>query len=640
MFLKKATVVENKDKLSLCSGKNLFFWLPRDGNSKFHSKVLDYRIKPCDRLFNNPFLICIECKSQSTTNKEMEGSIAMIYHSKDWKLMIIKKITDEEIVAYSFFRRERKCKVFAMKRRNYILKFVSLFVSDHVWFKKQIYNKEYFCNLASINSKDGYLDAGISPTSIWLESIMSNKTANDNNEKKGLVQSTKLRYLPRNIKGEKRKHEINLRTKSRMNFKKGKMSKEWLTVYIPDHNPFGNLSTSSKEQLILVPEIGSETGKSGSPFKKMVFHAIPRSKLHNLSTVLIPEQVKLLRRLSKRKFQFIKFDHDQYPVRFSVLNNDEFTALEKNGGGLNYYKDSSQPFLWNFSNESSCNIPGIVVSMWDSLDSVKEYFPLSHYKRMQDRVGNGFGDRSSVPSGALNVYFGPNGSDRPLPTPIYGPNIRKQADYHRSYYHHDEFHHQLIRRINKGNSILLNHAMAVDPYMELVGASNYARKIWTQGISSRKVTYLNQDGNLKTKRLITGPHSGIGFYCKLHYDPNDKLSYKETDELMCKIDNSMDYATKISEIKNSIGLGYPTTIGYNIYNPQKDVDILAHFVSWGFVTSINDKSFHHFYAWSFPHCSTFPYYIKKWLALATNEGMNRNHCVYIGAFGINGRKIK
>ena len=301
--------------------------------------------------------------------------------------------------------------------------------------------------------------------------------------------------------------------KIRKDIKSQKMNKKWLTIYIPDHNPFGDISKTSKEHLMMVPEIKTVTEKNGVPFFTQVFHAIPRDELCKLSSILIPDYSQLLKKLSKRRFELINFHHNEYPVRFSILRNEEFEFMKKNKGNLNYYSTTFQSFFWEFNDLCNSSLPGIVVSMWDSLDSLKGLFPLSHYKRMQDRVGYGFGDRPSVPSGALNVYFGPNCSERPLPSPSYGPGIRKDVDYDRNYFHHDEYHQQLMEKINEGNSILLDHAKNIDnEYMNFIGINDSARKIWTQGISSRKVSYLNKEGKLITKRLKAGQYNGIGFF--------------------------------------------------------------------------------------------------------------------------------
>lgn len=623
--------LENKEGCTkLCRGDNYFFWLPKNGGMKFEYKKLSHRIKPTNAIFHNALLICIECRSQRKVNNHMKGHVAMIYHQNKWDLMVIWKQTDEEIIVHPFvFTRSREKKIFLMKQKNYILKYVSLYISNLSYIKESNYRLEDFNNLATINLTDECLDAGISPTTIRMHPSITTENPELCQKRKAAGKGTTKK------EDRKKKRRKKSRTKAK------KMCKEWLTIYIPNHNPFGDISLSSKEPLMMVPEIGSETLQKDCPFSKQIFHAIHRDDLCELSGKLIPHQVTSMRKLSKGKFELVKFHHNEYPVRFSILKDSEFTSLKKERKDLKLYKDCSQDFFWNFSDEMNSSLPGIVVSMWDSLDPLKDCFPLKHYKRMQDRMGFGFGNRDSVPSGALCVYFGPNGSSRPLPSPIYGPGIRREVDYDRSYYHHDEFQQQLIKRINIGNNLLLLHARIIDrDYMDIIGEYKHPRKIWTQGVSCRKITCLDENGKLYQKTLQAGRYTGaIGFYCKLHYDPNDKLS---EDESLTFIQNDpirKKYKSKLSEMQESVGMGYPTTIGYNIYNPEKEIDILAFFVSWGFVTPITNQSFHHFYGWAFPHCSTFPFYIKKWLVTATNKGSCRNTSIYIGSFGINGRKI-
>ena len=636
------TTESDEENLLLCRGKNMFFWLPKKGGKKFKFKFLNNRIKPNNDIFEDSTIICMECRSQRKVAHQMKGHLAMIYHSNKWELMIICEQTDERITVYPFdiisiFSMKMEKKVFIMKKRNFVLKYVSLFIKDFQSIGGNKFCFSDFNDLASINSIDSCLDAGTSPTSISFPLSYQNDLVDNLIKKKEFIESAKMGDTSENDKEEIRKRK----RKNREEMEPVRLSQKWLTIYIPDHNPFGDISLTSKESLILVPvpEMKSEKVKYDDPFSKQVFHAIPRDKLSNLSQVLFTDYLKILEKHSRQRFEFTKFHHNKYPVRFSILKSKEFQVMLENKGNLNFHNTPLQSFLWEFSDEINSCLPGIVVSMWDSLDSLKVPFPLSHYKRMQDRVGNGFGDRPSVPSGALNVYFGPNCSQRPLPSPIYGPGIRKIVDYDRNYYHHEEYNQQLIERINDRNSLLLDHANIIDNnFMKFIGINNSARKIWTQGVSSRKVTYLDNKGKLVTKRLKTGYYSGIGFFNKPHYDPNDKLTDTEIEGLISNIQEKNSNNSKLTEIQETIGIGYPTTVGYDIYNPIKDIDIHAYFISWGFVTPITNQSFHHFYGWSFPHCSSFPLYIKDFLVIATNNNFKRNSSVYIGSFGINGRK--
>ena len=53
-----------------------------------------------------------------------------------------------------------------------------------------------------------------------------------------------------------------------------------------------------------------------------------------------------------------------------------------------------------------------------------------------------------------------------------------------------------------------------------------------------------------------------------------------------------NFKEKVSGMHHNLGIGFPTTIGYNFCAPEK-VDIFAYFICWGFATSITEKSFHH-----------------------------------------------
>ena len=161
--------------------------------------------------------------------------------------------------------------------------------------------------------------------------------------------------------------------------------------------------------------------------------------------------------------------------------------------------------------------------------------------------------------------------------------------------------------------------------------------IWTQGTSGRDITTLDKNKKLVRKNLSMGKHRSIGFCNKPHYDPNDKVSPKDSLDWVKDHKVNGIKKVKISKMHDTLGIGFPSTVGYNFCTP-KEMEIMAYFMCWGFVTPITEKSFHHFYGWCFPHCSTLPIYIRGSLIITTNEDISRDDSVYIGAWGYNIRK--
>ena len=628
----------NDNKVT-CKGENYFFWLPRNNGSKIHFSKFGSRMKSNNSIFCNPVYICLECRSFNGPNHQMKGHTVMIFHDKKWELFLIWKQTPDYMTAFPFDNDQlfdiKKEVTFNLNKKDYFMKYVNIYFPDSSWLKgKSILNKE-IKNLCSINPFDGCLDAGTCPTLFeiarfpekdFLVSPSCSVTPNDNKRKStnGL----------RKRKGQKRQKKITV---------DGELAKEWLTLYIVDHNPMESL-TSSKEPIIMVPELGT-FANGESPFFEKKFHAVKRENLLELDDLVASCYEVKLKSLSLCEYSMVGFCHEKQPTRISLCSKEEFELLPKVLKNLNKYDDCSEPFYWEFSKKGNSYIPGVVVSMWDTLHSIKDFYLPNHYKRMQDRFGSAYGDRYSVPCGAMNAYFGPNNSSRPSISPIYGPGMRKDVDYDRKNYHHDEYHQELIRKLKHGNHIITTHARKVDTdYMKFINSSvkksnkkESYRMIWTQGTSRRVVTKINRSGKLSTSTSkVRRKYNGIGFYNKPHYDPNDKIPAKYTLHWIEDQKLHKNFKEKVSGMHHNLGIGFPTTIGYNFCAPEK-VDIFAYFICWGFATSITEKSFHHFYGWCFPHCTTLPIYAKKRLIILTNDGMSRDDSVYVGAWGFNNR---
>ena len=612
-----------------CKGENHFFWLPGGNGRNIQHSIFERRMKATDEIFNNPVFICLECRSSRRTNHQMKGHTAMIFYGGKWELVVIWKQISDQIVAFPFdavtlFNTGKKL-VFDLNKDDYFLKYVNIYFPDMSWMEGKLLSEKDMKELCCINPIDGCLDGRPSPTLIDLPLLSGYKSS---------VEEKKHNYAGQK-KGKKRKRR-------KKNVSTNDLDQKWLTIYVKKHDPLKSI-TSSASPVMMVPEMGIiSTGQE--PFFKKIFHAVRREDLKELDCSFASIYQERLRRLSLAKYSMVGFHHSNHPVRFSVLDDDAFRLLPSVMKDLNKFEDCLEPFYWNYDQRSNLRIPGVVVSMWDTLDSIKNLFPLDHYLKMQDRVGKGYGDRHSVPCGGVNAYFGPNNSTRPVPSPIYGPGTRKEVDYDRNYYHHDEYHQELVRKLRMANSMILHHARTVDAaYMNFLESmtrsgskSGCYRILWTQGTSGRVVTTLTKVGKLVTKNLEVRKHQGIGFYNKPHYDHKDRIPAKNVSNWIEDDALNDELKSKVQKMQEEIGVGFPTTVGYNFCSAS-EAKVSAYFTCWGFFTPITEKSFHHFYGWSFPHCSTVPLYMRKSLIVMRNEEMPRENGVYIGAWGYNNR---
>ena len=83
-------------------------------------------------------------------------------------------------------------KVFIMKKRNFVLKYVSLFIKDFQSIGGNKFCFSDFNDLASINSIDSCLDAGTSPTSISFPLSYQNDLVDNLIKKKEFIDLMRI----------------------------------------------------------------------------------------------------------------------------------------------------------------------------------------------------------------------------------------------------------------------------------------------------------------------------------------------------------------------------------------------------------------------------------------------------------------
>jgi hypothetical protein len=225
---------------------------------------------------------------------------------------------------------------------------------------------------------------------------------------------------------------------------------------------------------------------------------------------------------------------------------------------------------------------------------------------IQDCYGNFFGNRTSVPCGGMNGYLGPRLSHRPLPTPGVGPGTVYGSDYHRKYYDHDQHQLSLVKRIENAADIILQVPRLHNRlYSSFVKLTTCSRTIWTQGQYPKRNIATISAGNIISRRNESVSHPSIGFYNSVHFDSVDSLKQSDYNPWFEDIEQFKEIAgyQKLKCVESVIGIGLPTTCGYNIPSP---IIPDAYFCQMIFCTRINNGSVHHFLGWTFPHCTAVP----------------------------------
>jgi hypothetical protein len=110
----------------------------------------------------------------------------------------------------------------------------------------------------------------------------------------------------------------------------------------------------------------------------------------------------------------------------------------------------------------------------------------------------------------------------------------------------------------------------------------------------------------------------LGFFNKPHCDKNDLVpapTYSPWFDAIEKHSKSHGYV-KLREIEELVGIGLPTTVGYNIEGPE---EVCAHFAVGDFCGGLHDGLVHHFFGWAVPHASCVPVIFKDQRIITVND---------------------
>jgi len=146
-----------------------------------------------------------------------------------------------------------------------------------------------------------------------------------------------------------------------------------------------------------------------------------------------------------------------------------------------------------------------------------------------------------------------------------------------------------------------------DNYMSFVGYGTCDRVIWTSGTSKKRmVRVMKNDSEPVCGVRSLSNTNFLGFFNSPHKDLCDVLDEVTKAKWLGDIANSPSMQDYLRGMDKICGLGLPTTCGYNVIGNPGSGKLLAYFCQMGFCVPICHTSAHHFYGWSFPHCTAMP----------------------------------
>ena len=328
---------------------------------------------------------------------------------------------------------------------------------------------------------------------------------------------------------------------------------------------------------------------------------------------------KRLEEIQQRKVSLLTLPEPKStsPLRIVSVDDAEFSLLHFNKASLSleFYELNGTKYLYGTTTLSAVDLMGTMVACWDVYEEEKKQrVPFDFLCQMYATVGDGYADRSCAERVGTNVYFGARYSSRPRPSPNSGtgPNIYESRYYRESYQLAQV--QAIIEACVEGlgrNIVTMAKTMNTNIF-NFLGPDVCSKNIWTQGYPSKKVGKRHKKG-LAVLAFANDPHVDK---CDLLSDDIQVEWMREVTAMLLKPlskpeESGCPFAHKVCkklvELKNTFGLGLPTTCGYAYCHENKEdvgSDSVQQYFAYdglGISVPIVDGSVHHFYGWAFVH---------------------------------------
>ena len=607
---------------------------PTSSNS-FSEIVLHGRRVKLEEL-DSPYCL-LECNNVGKMGKQRRGYLAMTIFAGQWRLCFVWKLTTDSLEFFIWIGpctlEDRVPSVLCLDKDELQEKWREHFCFQKVKQDSTVRNLIWINYIArshphclprftsppftSVNPSDKCMQMSVAgPCAIWLP------------------QPHRYRLiLAHTLEPEKRK-----RTKSRGRRRgtvprgdlwqtPGKTNRVYSVLYTRRRLEIIQNVPPDEAGTVLVPFIEETPCDTTIPHVRS-FGVVRKREVLKLPQASASDFNKRLEEIQQRKVSLLTLPEPKpsAPLRIVSVDDAEFSLLheKRTSLSLEFYELNGTKYLYGTTTLSAVDLMGTMVACWDVYEEEKkQHVPFDFLRQMYATVGDGYADRSCAERVGTNVYFGARYSSRPRPSPNSGsgPNIYESRYYRESYKLAQV--QSIIEACVEGlgrNIVTMAKTMNTNIF-NFLGPEVCSKNIWTQGYPSTTV------GKRRKKGLAV-----LAFANDPHVDKGDLLSDEIQGEWMVEVSDMLSKSdmlsvpeelskseeseyrpfvhkvcTKLVELKNTFGLGLPTTCGYAYcYENEEDVgrDSVQQYFAYdglGIAVPIVDGSVHHFYGWAFVH---------------------------------------
>ena len=516
-----------------------------------------------------------------------------------WRLCVLSKHTTKDTLGFYVDELGAVSPALPIKIKYTRLFFVCLFCRDGTL--------DSLKNPARVNPIDGCLEASITPSVVDYR-----------------VFRHPLPETPRGVK-KRRRGGRGRGGPKQSTIRCVDLPSEFLTVYFSKTVGLPYCIGAQDKEKVVVPSL-STSAVAGHPFFLLREYSLMNTQdVHLLEHSSNYELTRI--ELSTQRFQLFQIETD-YPVRFVLVNPEEFKTL--NLPLIDHIKMAAK---YEVTNKCNLKIPGVVVSMFDVDDTLPTFSLDELYTTLQCH-GSSFKRRSTPHMGFLQ-FHGPRRSHRVHLNPESGPGEDHfRREFHRANFLYDDQRVTFLKKVKHAAFSAKVFAAKMAPnYIHLVGKDTCDRLIWSQGMLQKVVITMNNNGE-EMKTYLPVVNGCLGYANAPH---EDKMDLVDTDLGQKWLSNLPDCESKakLMSYAEAIGIGLPTTCGYNLVGqPKPSWTWTAHFGFSFFAFPLKHKLVHHFYGWAAPHFTALPV-----LSSGSHVRVTNNHCeeqCSVVAWGENG----
>jgi hypothetical protein len=293
------------------------------------------------------------------------------------------------------------------------------------------------------------------------------------------------------------------------------------------------------------------------------------------------------------------------PQRYIAVDSKQYAALGTQG---TYTKCGS--FFYTKSRTSTVKLEGVCVSSWIRKLDLK-FFTMKDVIKGLDIFSVGYGDRKSTCTLGSVAFVGPRHSSQHNSNPEHGNGKHlRESRYYRHGYSWPELQTSFEGKLrDAGRKTRRLFSELFGNYLTFIGESVADLVVWTTGSPDGK--RFARETKVENKPAYKFRYSWlldfIGYSNSPHFD-RDLLSEHDSKRWMAGLDTKSKIYKYLQTIRALVGVGVPTTVGYNVLCGSDAVksNLNAFFCQQEFAVPIKHCSAMLFFAWAIPHCTAIP----------------------------------